>query len=88
MFVRQCRRRRVDARDVLFEGEANHHRRPDRGWTYCIQVVTNDGELLLLESGFGAAKAALKAQGMAPELLQGSETSRPWFGLRSASAPG
>ncbi|MBZ2206518.1 hypothetical protein [Massilia soli] len=58
--------------DVLFEGEANHHRRTDRGWTYCIQVVTNDGELLLLESGFCAAKAALKAQGMAPELLQGS----------------
>jgi hypothetical protein len=24
-------------RDVLFEGEANHHRRTDRGWTYFIQ---------------------------------------------------
>ena len=58
--------------DVLFGGEANHHRRTDRGWTYCLHVVTNDGELLLLESGFSAAKAALKAQGLAPELLQGS----------------
>jgi hypothetical protein len=58
--------------DVLFEGEANHHRRTDRGWTYCIQVVTHHGELLLLQSGFSAAKAALKAQGMVPEMLKGS----------------
>ncbi len=58
--------------DALFEGEENHHRRTDLGWTYFITIVTNDGEVLTLESGFSTEKAALKAQGMAPELLKGS----------------
>lgn len=58
--------------DAILEGEANHHRRTDRGWTYFITVVTNHGELLRLQSGFSAVKAELKAQGMARELLMGS----------------
>ena len=58
--------------DVLFEGEANHHRRTDRGWTYFIRAVTNDGELLSLRSGFSSQKAELKAQGMVPDMLKGS----------------
>lgn len=58
--------------DALFQGEANHHRRTDRGWTYCLTVVTAGGELLQFWSGFGAQKAQLKAQGMPPELLKGS----------------
>ena len=58
--------------DVLFEGEANHHRRNDRGWTYWLAYVTKDGELMRYCSCFGAAKVQMKAQGMAPELLKGS----------------
>lgn len=58
--------------DVLFEGEANHHRRTDRGWTYWITIVLPSGELLRLKSGFGVQKQGLKRQGMAPELLRGS----------------
>lgn len=58
--------------DVLFEGEANHHSRNDRGWTYFISAVTIEGEFVVLTSGFSVQKAELKAQGMAPELLMGS----------------
>lgn len=48
--------------DVLFEGEVNRHRRTDRGWTYFVRAVTNDGELISLRSGFSAQKKAeLKA---------------------------
>lgn len=58
--------------DVLFEGEANHHRRTDRGWTYWVTIVLPSGELVRLQSGFSAHKRELKVQGMAPELLKGS----------------
>lgn len=58
--------------DVLFEGEANHHRRTDRGWTYWVTLVLPCGELMRFKSGFSAQKLLLKAQGMAPELLKGS----------------
>lgn len=58
--------------DVLFEGEANHHRRKDRGWTYHITYVTMEGELQCLRSGFGGQRAQLKSQGMAPELMKGA----------------
>ena len=58
--------------DVLFEGEANHHSRTDRGWSYSISFVTNDGELNSLWSGFSAQKAELKKQGMGSDLLTGS----------------
>lgn len=58
--------------DVLFEGEANQHRRTDRGWTYYIRAVTHEGEFISLRSGFSAQKTELKAQGMAPDLLTGS----------------
>ena len=58
--------------DVLFEGEANHHRRTDRGWTYRISMVTQNGELLCFRSGFGEQRSQLKAQGMSPELLKGA----------------
>lgn len=58
--------------DVLFEGEANHHRRTDRGWSYCLTAVTLDGRLQRFRSGFGQQKAELKAQGLAPDLLKGS----------------
>jgi hypothetical protein len=58
--------------DVLFEGEANHHRRTDRGWTYWVGLVLPSGELLRFKSGFNAQKMELKRQGMSPELLMGS----------------
>jgi len=58
--------------DVLFEGEANHHRRTDRGWTYWVRYVTADGEVLCFQSGFGPQKASAKAQGMPAHLLAGS----------------
>lgn len=59
--------------DVLFEGEANHHRRTDRGWTYIIQILDANGDLQFVKSGqFGKQKIALKAQGLHPELLAGS----------------
>jgi hypothetical protein len=58
--------------DVLFEGEANHHRRTDRGWSYWLKMVLPNGELLELNSGFGAQKQQLKRQGMQPDLLMGS----------------
>lgn len=58
--------------DFLFEGEANHHTRTDRGWKYKIRTVTDNGELISLRSGFAAQKAELKAQGMAFEMLTGA----------------
>lgn len=58
--------------DALFEGEANHHRRTDRGWSYWLTVVTTDGTLLRFESGFGAQRKQLKSQGLPAELLKGS----------------
>ena len=58
--------------DVLFEGEAIHHRRTDRGWSYWLKMVLPNGELLELKSGFGAQKQQLKLQGMQPDLLMGS----------------
>ena len=61
------------AGDALFEGEANHHRRHDRGWSYRLRVVGEDGQLHAFSSGgFGQQKAQLKQQGMPPELLRGS----------------
>ncbi|CAM5403781.1 hypothetical protein [Eoetvoesiella caeni] len=58
--------------DVLFEGESNHHRRTDRGWTYWISIALGSGKLLAIPSGFSAQKTQMKRQGMAPELLKGS----------------
>lgn len=58
--------------DALLEGEANHHKRTDRGWTYWLRVACPDGRLLSLTSGFGAQRAQLKKAGMPPEMLQGS----------------
>jgi hypothetical protein len=64
--------------DALFEGEANHHRRTDRGWTYFLWFVTEGGELLRFRSGFSAQKIQLKAQGLSPELLKAAVTSPLW----------
>ena len=59
--------------DVLFEGEANHHRRTDRGWTYDVSIVDVAGGLFRACSGeFGELRKRMKAAGMAPELLMGS----------------
>ena len=58
--------------DMLFEGEANHPRRTDSGWTYRVTVVLSSEKLVRLQSGFSAQKRGLKDQGMAPELLKGS----------------
>lgn len=57
--------------DVLLEGEANHPRR-QRGWTYWVTYVRDDGELVRFVSGFGVQKAAAKRQGLPPALLAGS----------------
>ncbi|MBW4048081.1 MAG: hypothetical protein HIU89_09120 [Proteobacteria bacterium] len=37
-----------------------------------LASVTEDGNFLRYRSGFGPAKAEMKAQGLAPELLTGS----------------
>lgn len=58
--------------DALFEGEANHHRRNDRGWSYWLAFVSESGKLVQYESGFSSQKAEMKAQGLSPELLTGS----------------
>lgn len=58
--------------DALFEGEANHHRRNDRGWSYWLAVVTEEGKLVRFTSGFSPQKAQMKAQGLLPALLAGS----------------
>lgn len=58
--------------DVLIEGEANHHRRRDRGWTYWVSYVDHEGNLIVYRSGFGTQKAAAKAQGLPAHLLAGA----------------
>ena len=58
--------------DALLEGEANHHRRNDRGWSYCLTFVTGSGSLVRFRSGFSTQKAEMKAQGLVPALLTGS----------------
>lgn len=58
--------------DVLFEGEAHHHRRFDRGWWYYMRMALPNGELLELRSGFSEQKRQLKEQGISPDLLKGS----------------
>jgi hypothetical protein len=59
------------AGDMLFEGEANHHRR-DRGWSYHVQFLdSNTGELVRIRPD-STIKAALKAAGLHPLLLLGS----------------
>lgn len=68
----KCGEEELTPGDVLFEGEANHHRRTDRGWTYWVTYVDAAGELRQFQSGFGAQKTQLKQQGMSPELLKGS----------------
>lgn len=58
--------------DVLFEGQANHHR-SSRGWSYWMNTLTREGEMLFFESGkLSEQKAQMKKQGMSPELLKGS----------------
>lgn len=59
--------------DVLFEGEANHHRRTDRGWSYWVSVVDNSGTLFRAKSGeFGELRKRMKAAGLVAQLLTGS----------------
>lgn len=58
--------------DALFEGESNHHRRSDRGWSYWLAFVTETGELVRYESGFSSQKSEMKAQGLSAGLLTGS----------------
>lgn len=58
--------------DVLIEGEANHHRRHDRGWTYHVTVVRTDGSEYGPEIPCAAVKAHLKKAGLPPQLLMGS----------------
>lgn len=58
--------------DALFEGEANHHRRNDRGWSYWVTFVSESGGFVRYQSGFISQKAEMKAQGLSPELLKGS----------------
>ena len=62
----------LTAGDVLVEGEANHHRRPDRGWRYWVTVVDSEERLLRFASGFGFQKSQMKDKGMHPDLLKGS----------------
>lgn len=52
-------------------GEANHHRRADRGWSYFMIYVDSDGVAWRIDRPT-STKTALKALGLAPELLAGS----------------
>ena len=74
--------------DVLFEGEANHHRRTDRGWTYWVGLVLPSGELLRFKSGFNSQKMELKRQGMSPELLMGSGDIASMVGIAHGARMG
>lgn len=56
--------------DVLIEGEANHHVKA-RGWTYWVYTCSPDGDLVSHEPS-SKVKAAMKAAGLAPDLLPGS----------------
>lgn len=58
--------------DLVFEGEANHHRRTDRGWSYWVHFVNASGNLVSYRAGFSEQKASAKKQGLAPALLAGS----------------
>lgn len=58
--------------DIVFEGESNHHRRRDRGWTYWVHFVNAEGKLLTYRSGFGEQKTAAKQLGLPKELLAGA----------------
>lgn len=58
--------------DILFEGEANHHRRHDRGWTYWVHYVDSHCILHRYMSGFSEQKTAAKAMGLSSMLLAGS----------------
>ena len=58
--------------DVLFEGEANHHR-SNRGWSAWVTYVTEAGDLVKVEhKEFGTIKTLLKQQGMEPDYLKGA----------------
>jgi len=58
--------------DVLFEGEANHHRQ-NRGWDYAITALTEEGKVLKVPTGdFAWAKSRMKANGMPVDYLKGS----------------
>jgi len=58
--------------DVLFEGEAMHHRR-SRGWLYTVSSVTPAGALLVRNSKWSEFKSAMKTEGgFDPMLLKGS----------------
>lgn len=56
--------------DMILTGEANHHRRTDRGWTYNIGIVHGD-ELVYVEVS-AETKAAIKALGASTDLLKGA----------------
>ena len=58
--------------DLVFEGESNHHRRTDRGWSYWVHFVNGSGNLVSYRAGFSEQKASAKQQGLAPALLAGS----------------
>lgn len=51
------------------ECKLNHYTRTDCGWSYYMQVVINDNELLSLQSGLRVQKAEWKAEGMTPESM-------------------
>jgi hypothetical protein len=61
------------AGDILFEGEANHPSR-DRGWTYWVHYVDDNGRLVSASSGWREFKEKLKTASGAfdPALLKGS----------------
>lgn len=57
--------------DFLIEGEANHHRRTDRGWSYTLSYMNAEGDLETV-TPTAEHKATMKANGMDPTLLKGS----------------
>ncbi len=58
--------------DVLFEGEAMHHRKA-RGWLYTVSAVTPAGALLVRNGDWREFKSEMKTEGgFDPMLLRGS----------------
>lgn len=59
--------------DLLFEGEANHSHK-QRGWTYWVHYVDEEGELITAKGGWADFKANLKAAAgyFDADLLKGS----------------
>lgn len=61
----------IGLRDILFDGEANHHRHL-RGWSYSSRTVNASGKLVGDHISFSEQKAQTKAPCVRPTLPTGA----------------